>query len=1067
MPDSRKSRKSHHPLRKAFRWCRITALVVVALVVGAFLWANIFGLPDWVSVEIKRELRRRSLDLDFAKLRLRGFHHIVAHNVHLQVAETTNPLSFMVREAEFLIDYQQLKEGNLSLSGVRLVSGVLALPVGAQKDRTLSVSNITADILLLPGDTLQVANLSAETLGARATLTGELKNFSTLRIHTADATGPGGDWRRPLAQVLDIADELRFEKPPELSVSVDADGANLPGSRAIVTLESGVASSRWGRFERLEISSSIAPAETNNAVRGKFLSAIATFRTDFGNLGSLKIEGETLWSRNMEQLLTNVVEIRALNIDSKWFRSAQADATLTSSQETTNSPIRSNLRITTDAIEAPGLAARTNSIRADFEHPLPFSTPAVWLGHFLSGKALEAPPNTNGFLLSGSWQAGSSRVKTSRADLDSIQVQGSLTWNTNRSTDLSLGPWRFFAGLETPWQAQITNIHAGEISIGSLRASGDWRFPRAGVALEAQLHGGYLKAAGNLDVASRDVSGSASGKFNYEKTAILLDEPVRRWIAQFRWEEPPFIESAVAFRLPPWSNWADRLKHDVTTSLQMTGRFEGAGRFREIPADHASSHFSFSNFVWRLPDLLVRRPEGEARIDYSGNVTNSEFACLVESRIDPAVLKTLLPKEQQPALEIVKFAQPPTIKAELRGDWDDDAKLGVRASIVATNFFVKEQAFSDIAGTVLITNGIIHCSDVVAHRGKEEARAPYLRIDPAGEVMFVTNLVSTIDPYIAMSLVGEDAYNAIDPYRYSSTPTVGVNGIVPLRHWSKADLHFDVAGNDFSFWRFHLPTLAGHVHWQSNVVTFSNVVGSFYAGKARWSGTFVIDPRKGEDYAIFSFAGYTTNTELKYLVADITGRTNQLEGILHGELIITFANTSNDRSWVGVAQATIEDGYLWSVPVFGVFSPILDGIAPGLGTSRIKSGTGTFTIQNSVVHTRDMQVRAPAFRLAYEGQVDLDGNLDATVEAKIFRDAWVVGKLFSTVLWPVSKAFEAKVTGTLDAPTTKLRYVPRFVLAPFRALGAIGNAARGKSPQQNSLQEQQKAPNSSTEAPKK
>jgi hypothetical protein len=212
----------------------------------------------------------------------------------------------------------------------------------------------------------------------------------------------------------------------------------------------------------------------------------------------------------------------------------------------------------------------------------------------------------------------------------------------------------------------------------------------------------------------------------------------------------------------------------------------------------------------------------------------------------------------------------------------------------------------------------------------------------------------------------------------------------------------------------------------------------------------MIDPRQGEDYALFSFAAYTTNTEIKYLVADITGRTNQLEGVLHGELIINSANTSNDRSWAGYGTAAIEDGYLWGVPVFGVFSPILD----------------TFTIQNSVVHTRDMQMRAPAFRLAYDGRVDLDGNLDATVEAKIFRDAWVVGKLFSTVLWPVSKAFEAKVTGTLDEPKTKLRYVPKFVLAPFRALGAIGNAARGKTPPQNSLQEQQKPPNSSPEAPR-
>jgi hypothetical protein len=49
-----------------------------------------------------------------------------------------------------------------------------------------------------------------------------------------------------------------------------------------------------------------------------------------------------------------------------------------------------------------------------------------------------------------------------------------------------------------------------------------------------------------------------------------------------------------------------------------------------------------------------------------------------------------------------------------------------------------------------------------------------------------------------------------------------------------------------------------------------------------------------------------------------------------------------------------------------------------------------------------------------------------------------VGKLFSMALWPVSKAFEAKVSGTVEAPKTDLRFVPKFLLAPFRALNALG-----------------------------
>jgi hypothetical protein len=650
-------------------------------------------------------------------------------------------------------------------------------------------------------------------------------------------------------------------------------------------------------------------------------------------------------------------------------------------------------------------------------------------------------------LLSGEWQAETSGAKSGRTEFDAFRAQGRLTITTNRVRDESLGLWQFFAGWQVPWEAQITNIHSQEIAIGSLRAHGKWEFPRLELSrLDAQMSGGTLSAAAALDVEKQEVAGEMKSQFRYEKIAFLFDPPVQRWMAQFGWDEPPRVESEWRFHLPGWTP-SEGMKMEILRSLELAGRFEGGLKFREVAVNSAKSTFNYTNFTWSLPDLVIERPEGSARLDYSGNVTNSDFAIRIESRLNPAALTPLFPKEHQPAVGIVKFVTPPAIDGEVRGNWEDDSRLRVEASITATNFFVKEQAFSDIVGRILITNGIIQCTDVIVHRGKEEARAPLLRLDLPGEVMFVTNLVSTIDPYIAMSLVGDDAYKAIDPYRFAMTPTVGVNGIVPLRHWSKANLHFEVAGNEFTFWRFHLPTLAGHVHWQSNTVSFSNVVGNFYGGKARWSGHFVIDPRKGEDYALYSFAGYTTNTEVKYLVADITGKTNQMEGILNGELIITSASTANDRSWNGHGEAAIEDGFLWNVPIFGVFSPILDGIAPGLGSSRITSGGGTFKIVNSVVETRDMQVRAPAFRLAYKGTVDLDGKLDARAEAMIFRDAWVIGKLFSAALWPVSKAFEAKISGTLDSPKTQLRWVPKFLLAPFRALNAIGNAARKSQPE--------------------
>jgi hypothetical protein len=560
--------------------------------------------------------------------------------------------------------------------------------------------------------------------------------------------------------------------------------------------------------------------------------------------------------------------------------------------------------------------------------------------------------------------------------------------------------------------------------------------------VKADLYKGKLNGHASLDVVSRQMTAFTETTFDYHLASVLLDPPVQRWLSQFAWQSPPFIQTEFAFRMPPWTNaWnPQRILH----SLTMSGRFEGRGSFRDVPLGLAQSHFTFTNFVWTLPDLKITRPEGTATVFYIGNVTNQIISASLESQIDPAILSAAFHKSFQPAFEMVRFSKPPLIRAEIRGDLDDLSTVTARGTFAATNFFAKEQAMSDIRTGFFYTNQTMDLTDLLIHRGTEEVRVPFAKIDFPNELMFVTNVLSTIDPYIAMSIVGDEAYEAINPYRFATAPTVTVNGFVPLRDSSKADLYFEIFGTDFSFWRFHLPTLSGNVHWKGFDLTISNVHATFYNGNAQWSGRFKIDERRGSNAANFSFRGITTDTSLQPLVRDLFATTNRLEGILNGELIITSANTTNINSWNGFGHAELKDGYLWSIPIFGVFSPAMEAVAPGLGHSPVSSGNGNFTMTNSVIYTRDFQVRATAFRLDYKGNVDLNGKLDARVDAELLRDTWIVGRLFSTALWPVSKIFEARVTGTLNEPKTNFRYVPKFLFAPFKVLGLIAEVARKK-----------------------
>ena len=68
--------------------------------------------------------------------------------------------------------------------------------------------------------------------------------------------------------------------------------------------------------------------------------------------------------------------------------------------------------------------------------------------------------------------------------------------------------------------------------------------------------------------------------------------------------------------------------------------------------------------------------------------------------------------------------------------------------------------------------------------------------------------------------------------------------------------------------------------------------------------------------------------------------------------------------------------------------------------------------------------------------MDFEGNLNAKVEALLFRDTWLFGKIVSMALWPVSKVFEGKITGKLDDPKTTLKHFPKAVTAPIRTMNA-------------------------------
>ncbi len=1025
--------------RAGFRWLRIAFLSFVVLLLLLLVALNVWGIPGFITSKVRAQLREQHFNIEIGKIRLAGFHHLLAENLRLSSTTATDVPLVEIPRAEIILDTAALRHFQLQVRGVQIQKGRVDIPAGSElaPDRVLSVTNIQTQLEFLPEDVWQVSGFQAELRGVRATGSAYLTNISKLKLSSQfpSKTGPS-QWQREVAEILNSIQEIHFETQPVISLDLSGDATRPATFWVNLRAESRQVRTPWGSIDHFELVSGIRPQ--TNSVLGLFSLYIHGVKIGRISVENLTSEGSSIWNSDMEQLLTNHWTLAATNFNGPQLRTAFLDAHISSSQSSPTNQIVSKLLAHSAPFEIFGARTGSNFLEAELSHPLPFSSPAILLRDIFPGtNHLALSTNQPRNSISGKWRVQTPRFDTSKVIAEDLSLLGEIeTVSTNAIDTTELGFWRYWTPYRIPWRLAMSNIYAENVNIGSLNSEGLWESPHLVVSsLNTQLYGGSLVANSRLNIYSREVIGDAQANFDYHKGALLLEKQVQNWLAQFSWKQPPEVGCSFRFLFPHWNEEWNTLDKQLGRSLELAGFLKGEGAFREIPLGKIQSHFTFTNLLWSLPDLVITRPEGLASIAYTGNVNNSTFKAAIDSKIDPAAFKPLLPEDQQALFDFVFFDDPPIIRGTALGNWEHTESLGFQGEINTTNFYLRGVPYSDLAMQVSFTNSIVEARNAIAHRGaEEEVRAPYLRVDIPREVMFVTNVTSTTDPWLAMSLVGEEVYRAIAPYRFETPPSVRLHGNVPLRHWSKADLHFEVAGTNFTYWKFHLPNLVGDVYWKADHISFSNVFAGFYGGVGQWSGHFYINDQHSAD---FSFLAHVTDADLKSLMNDLAPSTNHLEGRLNGRLVVTSANSDDLKSWNGFGEGNVKNGYLWSVPVLGIFSPVLDAITPGAGLSRITAAEGSYSITNSVIETRDMQVRAPAFRLNYKGKVDFDGKIDARVDAEILRDAWLVGRLFSAVLWPVSKAFEAKITGTLNDPKTKLRYFPKFLFAPLKTLGAL------------------------------
>jgi hypothetical protein len=639
-------------------------------------------------------------------------------------------------------------------------------------------------------------------------------------------------------------------------------------------------------------------------------------------------------------------------------------------------------------------------------------------------------------------------VQTPWAGARDVQVVARLTAPVDAPTNFDAS-WSFWTNLQPyrlVWTAHLAHLKSDKLSADSAECAGSWRAPELALTnFSARLGGGRLEGRAGLNVATREFVFTNVSRCDLHAVAALLTDKTRERLAEFSWTQPPWLRAGGSMVLPAWTNRQPDWRGEVQPTIQLLGELAFTnGTAFGAKIDSADAEFAYSNLVWRLPALAVVQSRTRLEISGSEDDATKDYRWHLSGAFDPAAIRPFLTASNAVrGFGIVRCSEPVHLDADVWGRLYDYDRIGATGRVALTNFTVRGESMDNVTGAFSYTNRVLEFSDACLWRGAQTMTAGLIALDFNRRLISFKNGYSTADPAAISRAIGPKTAHIMEPYHFLQPPTAFVEGCVPLHDLNgghdvdDADLRFDIVGGiPFQCLKLRAARVTGTIHWLGQTLVLTNIAAELYGGSGNGFANFDFRvPHEGADY---QFSAAVTNINLHALAADLSSPTNRLEGALSGRLVVTRADSRDWRTLDGFGHARLRDGLIWDIPMFGLLSPVLNAVSPGLGNSRATDATAAFAITNGVIYSNPLEINTAMTRLEYAGTVDLRGNVKARVTAQLLHNFPGVGPLISPFLWPVSKLFEYQVTGTLNNPKKEpVHDVSKLLLFPLHPIRTV------------------------------
>jgi len=954
------------------------------------LYLNLRGFPEPVCRFVRDQFQQKGYRAQFQELRLDWFNGIIAQDLVLADLKRPDHVLARINEVALRIHWLQLWSGGNVLGGLRIANANISIPLPADESGPVhfTASDAYANLRFEEDGTIRLEQLTGMYCGVYLFVTGRIKPRTGMKIETTPKDTEKQS--KFLSRILRELHAVHCREPLDLYLDFDVDLANPLGMSARARLHGKDLLCRRVLINSLKLD--VAMEE------GSF--RILQGDAELGG-GNLSLNGDYDFARGL-------VDIR----------------------------LRSSMDPLVLRRWLPPEAGK------ELEQLRLFQNPRLELQYRLSPETGTVP------VLSGTLETGGLEFRGVKFRALSVKFE-------NRGPEIKI------------------------------------------LAAHVVMPRGELTGQGRYHIESSDFEYEFDSTLDPTTLIPLMSPVMKRWFSPCELIDLPHVTARVR---------GDFVDPDAFAyeAVVRTGR----GRYRGVPLESAAGRLRLRRNRLEARDLVLKRPDGELTGELTADFEQQQLVFNMKTTANPTPMAGLLGERAATTMTPYQFG--PQLFASAKGfvDFANPQRVTWTAEVDDTRFswwkLTADQGHArlhfsnDVCHLQLDTKGVtygtnradrlraelwiardsVKATNVTAIIGNGNVEGYAVTDLPRQRVDF--QFQSTADPHILAALLGPNAAQKLQPYRFGSNTVIAATGIADLQKSNQTVWAADLVTDSFAYRQLSASPLNAHLTLTNEVLriharsprllwasigadqveaslTFSNEMfqaqtraeglqwWKLKAGPARADivgshETYAIRPIAASMYggtlrgeAELRPAGTNTAFRLafdadqwdiqQFLQTSGSVHTNA-SGRFKGHLDLTGTGT-DFPTYQGGGNLEIANGVLLEVPLFGIFSHILNLIVPGLGSTAVTKANCTYSIANQIIRTDDLQFETGAAAVRSRGAIGFPkGDLDFRVEAQPMR-SWPG---INILTWMFGKIFEYKIGGTLDNPNWRPTRLPKEIL---------------------------------------